>query len=142
MKKFPKLIKGGKHTDERGTLSFVNDFKLDEVQRFYTIEHHSTDIVRAWQGHKSEQKWFYVVSGSFKILSVEPDNWETPTGNEVVTEFLLDDQNSQVLHIPGGYANGFQALVPNSKMIVFSNFSTEQSTEDDFRFNPGQWGKW
>src|SRR5690606_20299776 len=141
-RKFPMLIKGGTHTDERGTLSFVNDFKLDEVQRFYTIEHHNTDVIRAWQGHKLENKWFYVVSGSFKILSVEVDNWETPSGNEEVMEFILDESNSQVLHIPGGYVNGFQALVPDSKMIVFSDFSTEQSKEDDFRFDKEQWYKW
>ena len=95
------LIHGGQHTDERGTVSFVNDFDMAPVKRFYIIEHPDTTIARAWQAHKKEQKWFYVVAGSFKVVLVKPDDWEKPSENDMVQEFILKSGMNQVLHIPG-----------------------------------------
>src|SRR5664279_4405999 len=109
------LIQGGQHTDERGTLCFFNDFDMAPVKRLYTIEHPDTGIARAWQAHKIEQKWFYVVTGSFKIVVLKPDNWEKPSENLPVKEFILQSGMNQVLYIPGGYANGFKALKAHSK---------------------------
>jgi dTDP-4-dehydrorhamnose 3,5-epimerase-like enzyme len=136
------LIKGGRHTDDRGTLSFFNDFDMAPVKRFYVIEHPDTTIVRAWQGHKIEQKWFYVITGSFKINVVKPDNWERPSENIIVKEFILGSDTNQVLHIPGGYANGFKALEAHSKLIVFSDLSTADAGKDDFRFDKSLWYDW
>jgi hypothetical protein len=53
----PTIITGGSHTDNRGTISFVNDFKFEGVERFYTIHHPNTKIIRAWQGHTQESKY-------------------------------------------------------------------------------------
>ncbi len=64
-KAVPLSIKGGRHIDERGTLTFFNNFDMSPVKRFYVIDHPDTTIVRAWQGHKVEQKWFYVVCRQF-----------------------------------------------------------------------------
>jgi dTDP-4-dehydrorhamnose 3,5-epimerase-like enzyme len=136
------LIKGDRHTDDRGTLSFFNDFDMAPVKRFYVIEHPDTTIVRAWQGHKIEQKWFYVITGSFKINVVKPDNWEKPSENIIVKEFILGSDTNQVLHIPGGYANGFKALEAHSKLIVFSDLSTADAGKDDFRFDKSLWYDW
>ena len=136
------LIKGGRHTDERGTLSFFNDFDMAPVKRFYVIEHPDTTIVRAWQAHKVEQKWFYVITGSFKINVVKPDNWEKPSEDLVVKEFILESGANQVLHIPGGCANGFKALEPHSKLIVFSDVSLADAGKDDFRFDESLWYDW
>jgi dTDP-4-dehydrorhamnose 3,5-epimerase-like enzyme len=136
------LIKGGRHTDDRGTLSFFNDFDMAPVKRFYVIEHPDTTIVRAWQGHKIEQKWFYVITGSFKINVVKPANWERPSENIIVKEFILGSDTNQVLHIPGGYANGFKALEAHSKLIVFSDLSTADAGKDDFRFDKSLWYDW
>lgn len=136
------LIQGGKHTDERGTLSFFNDFDMLPVKRFYVIEHPDTSIVRAWQAHKIEQKWFYVMAGSFKIVILKPDNWKNPSENVTVQEFILESGMNQVLHIPGGYANGFKALEAQSKLIVFSDFSIADAGKDDFRFNKILWYDW
>lgn len=138
----PRIIQGGQHTDERGTISFVNDFVLDEAKRFYIIEHKNTDIVRAWQGHKKEQKWFYVVSGSFKVVLVAPDNWEHPAPDLECKEFELRADNSQILHIPGGYASGFRALKPGSKLMIYSDASLSDSVADDFRYDKDKWYKW
>ncbi len=136
------LIQGAQHLDERGTLSFFNYFDMAPVKRLYVIEHPDTIIVRAWQAHKMEQKWFYVVEGSFKIVVLKLDNWEKPSKNLPVQEFILDSGMNRILHIPGGYANGFKALEAHSKLIVFSDFSIEDAGKDDFRFDRSLWYDW
>lgn len=138
----PILVNGGLHTDERGTLSFFNDFNMAPVKRFYVIDHPNTNIVRAWQGHKVEQKWFYVITGSFRINIVKPDNWESPSENIVVKEFILESATNQVLYVPGGYANGLKALKPHSKLIVFSDVSSADAGKDNFRFDKSLWYDW
>ena len=135
MDKLPEFIAGGLFTDERGSLSFVNDFNMQQVKRFYIIEHPDVKIVRAWQGHRREEKWFYVVQGSFMIAWVKIDNWEKPDSGQRADHTLLYSKQSEILHIPGGYANGFRALEPHSKLIVFSNFPVEESSSDDYRFS-------
>ena len=138
----PSLIQGGLHEDERGKLAFVNDFNLSQIKRYYIIEHKDVSVIRAWQGHKKEQKWFQVISGSFKIGLVQPDNWDNPSENLEVIELILNSNNNQVLHIPSNFANGFKALEANSRMIVFSDFSMEESANDNFRFESDKWLKW
>jgi dTDP-4-dehydrorhamnose 3,5-epimerase-like enzyme len=138
----PTIIQGGLHQDERGKLAFVNDFDLSQVKRYYIIEHNDVTVIRAWQGHKKEQKWFQVISGSFKIALVQPDNWGNPSENLEVKEFILDAKNNQVLHIPSNFANGFKALEENSRMIVFSDFSIAESSDDNYRFESNKWFDW
>ncbi len=92
-----------------GKLSFVNDFDLSQVKRYYIIEHTNVSVVRAWQGDKKEQKWFQVISGRFLVSLIQPDNWENPSGNIEPETFILEATENKVLHIPGGFANGFKA---------------------------------
>lgn len=141
MNRTPQFIPGGSHTDDRGTVSFANDFCLDNVKRLYHITHPDVNVVRAWQAHKVEQKWFYVVAGSFKIVVVQPDNWENPSSSLQSSEFCLNALNG-VLYVPGGYANGFKALGANSAMIVFSDFTIEESAGDNYRFDKKLWYNW
>tara|TARA_R110002124_G_scaffold170608_4_gene338200 strand:- start:8024 stop:8449 length:426 start_codon:yes stop_codon:yes gene_type:complete len=140
--KDPKIISGGIHSDERGSISFVNGFDFSEVKRFYNICHSTTEIIRAWQGHKEESKWFYVSSGSFKIVLVKIDDWALGIKANLPLEFHLDFSEPQILFIPGGYVNGFQATSPDSQLMVFSNFTMEESKNDDFRFEKDLWYKW
>jgi dTDP-4-dehydrorhamnose 3,5-epimerase len=135
----PEIIQGGTHNDARGKLTFFNDFNLKEVKRFYVIEHPDIEVVRAWQGHKIEQKWFYVLGGSFKVILLQPDHWEDPSETLPLNEFILKAADNQVLHIPGGFVNGFKALESNSKMMVFSDFSIEEAGSDDWRFEKEKW---
>lgn len=137
-----KIITGGTHTDDRGTLTFFNDLDMKRVRRFYQIDHPTTNIIRAWQAHQIEQKWFYVTRGSFKVVLVQPDHWEKPSPDLPYEEFILKSDAKQVLHIAGGQANGFQALEPHSRLIVFSNFSMKEAGTDDFRFDTSLWYKW
>ena len=65
------LIKGNEFIDERGALRFFNDFDMGKVVRFYEIAPANTEIIRAWQGHQHEKKWFYCLAGSFVINLVD-----------------------------------------------------------------------
>lgn len=138
----PQLIQGGSFADERGELRFVNDFNLSKVVRFYQVSHPSTDTVRAWQGHQYEQKWFYCLSGSFLVNLVEIDNWEKPSLELKAHTFELKADNPTVLHIPGGFANGFKALEENSVLMVYSNKSLKDSEKDSYRFDLSNWFNW
>lgn len=142
MKDQPQIIQGNIHEDERGKLFYANEFDLSDVKRYYIIEHPDTKIIRAWQAHQKEQKWFQVISGSFLVAVVQPDNWEKPSQKLEVRKFVLNANENQILHIPGNFANGFKALEKNSRMIVFSDFSLEESSKDNFRFDSKLWFDW
>ncbi len=136
------LIQGNTHADERGTLLFFNDFDMSAVKRFYTIEHPSTDTVRAWQGHKIETKWFHILQGSFSVILIKPDHWDNPSPKQVIEQFRIKQEDNLVLKIPGGYINGFKAMVPNSKLMVFADATIVESKQDDFRFDKTLWYDW
>lgn len=57
----PQLLKGGLAVDDRGTVSFVNDFNFADVKRFYIVENHKQGFVRAWHAHRNESKYVMVV---------------------------------------------------------------------------------
>lgn len=57
-------------------------------------------------------------------------------------EFMLSENENKILCIPGGYVSGFQANESKSKMIVFSDFSLEESLNGDFRFDKSLWYNW
>lgn len=136
----PYLIEGGEHQDERGRITFVNDFTFEKVNRFYIIENRDTDFIRAWQGHPTEHKMFFVIRGSFEIAWVEIDNWQDPSPSLLAESVVMTEETSQVLVIPPGHANGLKALENNSKMMVFSEFRLEQSVDEKIRF-PSHWWK-
>ncbi len=52
----PQLMKGGLAADERGSVSFVNDFDFKDVKRFYIIKNISIDFKRGFHGHMKEEK--------------------------------------------------------------------------------------
>lgn len=119
------IINGNNHTDSRGTVRFVNDFDMNRVVRMYCIEP-KLRVIRAWQGHKKETKWFYAAKGSFLVKTVHMDTSEKK-------EYHLKDTESKVLEISGGHYNGFEALEVGSVLMVFSGFGLEESKGDDFR---------
>lgn len=137
-----EIITGKQHIDVRGILNFFNDFDMNLVKRMYTIEHPDINIVRAWQGHKIETKWFLVLTGAFKIVLVKPNNWVLPDANADYQEYILHSNISQILKIPGGHASGFKAIEPGSKLMIFSDLDTEESLDDDYRFDKKLWYNW
>lgn len=140
--KLAEVVKGGIHSDERGTISFVNDFDLKNIRRFYTIEPANINVIRAWQGHQKESKWFYCIAGAFIVKLIKIDNWDKPSLDLEYESFNLTAEKSQVLSIPPGYANGFRALRQNSKLLVFSDLTLQEAKDDNFRFQPNYWFDW
>lgn len=117
------IIKGGLHIDDRGKMTYINDFDLSITKRFYTIQHTNTEVIRAWQGHKIETKWFYVIKGTFKIAKVKINDWDHTKNNVEVTDYILSEKDPEILQIEPRYANGFKALEPGSILTIYSNLS-------------------
>ena len=138
----PSIITGGVHEDNRGRITFVNDFNFNDVKRFYTIQNNSIKIVRAWQGHKFENKYFFVTFGSFLICGVKIDDWENPSKDLPVEKFIISAKVSQILTIPAGYANGIKALEENSELMIFSSNTLKDTRDEDYRFDANLWFDW
>jgi dTDP-4-dehydrorhamnose 3,5-epimerase-like enzyme len=133
------LIVGNRHEDTRGNLLFVNDFDLQQVRRFYVIIPSDTVSIRAWQGHKTEQKWFFCTQGCFTINYVQPDDWVNPSGSELVTKVVLEANIPRVLHLTGGFVTGIKANTSGAILTVFSDVDLAISKADDYRFRPETW---
>ena len=134
-----KVIEGGLHQDSRGIVSFVNDFDMTAIKRFYQIKQSNTELIRAWQGHQKESKWFHCVEGSFTINYIQPDSWGIPSGKEPVNHTELNNHSPKILHIPSGYVTGIKANIPDSILMVYSDFTLSESQSDDFRFDINTW---
>jgi dTDP-4-dehydrorhamnose 3,5-epimerase-like enzyme len=129
----PTLTSGNCHQDQRGQLSYNNDFDTSGIKRMYVIENHSVDFVRAWQGHKIEQRWFSAVQGRFKIQLISIDNWDMPSENLPRIEYHLHSEKLDILHIPAGYISSIQALEEKSKLLVMSDYHLGE-IRDEFRY--------
>lgn len=138
----PFFIQGGFHEDERGRLNFFNEFDFSHIKRMYYTEHFSTSVIRAWQAHKIECRWFLCVQGSFTVKLVKIDDFETPANTLKVQDFELNDKESSILYIPKGYANGFQAQEDNSKLMIFSDYVFGVNPNDQVRFDKNKWTTW
>ena len=130
-----ELIKGKSHSDDRGTVTFNNDFDMTEIKRMYVIKNKNVNIFRAWQAHKIEEKYFKCIRGSVKIMVVKLDNFSSPSRELIPSIFILKSQNNEILKVPGGYANGIQSVEKDSELLVFSNLDLESAKEDQYSFN-------
>ena len=142
MSEQPKIINGGIFSDKRGYMRFVNDFNLKDIKRFYTIKHSDTYVVRAWQGHQFEKKYFYPISGSFVVAWVKIDDFKNPSNNLVSDYHILSDSKSEIISIPKGYANGLKALEPNSEIMIFSDMNLKESVNEKIRYPAENWLDW
>ena len=137
-----KVIKGGLSTDDRGEVSFVNDFKFKDVKRFYCVQNHKSGFIRAWHAHKKEAKYVSVISGSALIGAVKIDDWENPSKDNQTFRYILSSKQPSILYIPQGYANGFMSLNNDTILIFYSTTSLEESLDDDYRFDSRFWDIW
>lgn len=135
----PEVIQGGNFSDQRGTVSYVNDFSFNNIERFYIITNSDENPIRAWQGHKLDSKNFYCVSGSFKIHFVKIDNWENPSKDLTIETVEVSEFDSKIVYIPAGYANAVESLEKNSKLISFSTLPLSNVKEDDTRYPADYW---
>lgn len=130
----PKTINGSSHSDERGTLRFNNSFDATNIKRMYVIENKDTTFVRAWQGHRIEQRWFSVLQGSFKIELIAIDQWENPSKKLQAEVYIISSDTFDVLHVPKGYVSSIQSLEEGSKLLVMSDFFLGE-IQDEYRFD-------
>ena len=128
-----KYFTGGLAVDDRGSVSFVNDFNFNNVKRFYTVENHKRDFTRAWHAHKKEAKYVMVIKGSAIVGAVKIDDWDNPSKTTEVNRFILSEKNPSILYIPNGFANGFKSLTDDTKIVFFSTSTLEDSLGDDIR---------
>jgi dTDP-4-dehydrorhamnose 3,5-epimerase len=134
------MWEGGLAVDDRGTVSFVNEFKFENVRRFYKVENFSRDVIRAFHGHLKEGKYIHVVTGSIILAAVPLDNVAAPDKQAKLSRFVLSARRPCVLHIPAGYAHGYRALENGSQILFFSTATLEESKGDDYRFPADYWG--
>ncbi|MRX67927.1 dTDP-4-dehydrorhamnose 3,5-epimerase [Flavobacterium resistens] len=135
----PKVIQGGNFSDHRGTISYVNDFSFQDIERFYIISNSDENPIRAWQGHKLDAKNFYCLSGTFKIHFVKIDDWENPSKNLKIETIFVSEADSKIVHIPAGYANAIESLDSNSKLMSFSTLPLSDVKDDDIRYPADYW---
>lgn len=135
-------IDGGLAVDDRGQVSFVNDFDFLEVKRFYMVSNHKAGFIRAWHAHKKEAKYVLVVTGAAVVGAVKIDDWDKPSKKSEVHRYVLSEKKPAVLYIPAGYANGFMSLTKDAQIIFFSTSSLEDSLNDDIRYDSRYWDIW
>lgn len=138
----PFIISGDTFTDHRGELEFYNDFDMSTIKRMYFTEHFDTNVIRAWQGHRIESRWFKCVKGRFIVKLVQIGDWESPSDNLKVYEYQLSSDKQEILYVPNGFANGFKATGSNSKLMIMSNYKLNEIEDDQVRFDQNKWTKW
>lgn len=125
------LIQGGLVKDERGQIRFVNNFDMSSVKRFYIIRNADVDLIRGWRVHQIEQRWFYVLSGSFSIDIVNVGLCKSASCDLPVQKEILKADDGKVLHLTKGYGTAIQALEPGSELLVFGDHKIEHAPFDD-----------
>lgn len=138
----PTLYEGFNYVDDRGILSGCNAIDMSQLKRFYVIENHESRFVRAWHGHRFETKVFYCLSGAFLIGTVKIEDFKKPDSKSKAKLFTLSSIRPQILVVPGGYANGLMNLTEDSKLMVISDRSLEESAKDDYRYKFDYWNVW
>jgi dTDP-4-dehydrorhamnose 3,5-epimerase len=130
-----KIINGGLSVDDRGSVTFVNDFDFSDVKRFYVVENHRAGFIRAWHGHKKEGKYVFVVKGTALVGAVD-------MSSDAPGKYILSDRNPKILYIPPGHANGFKTLEEDTRIIFYSTSTLQDSLGDDIRFPFDKWNIW
>jgi len=129
----PSLIKGSSFTDSRGILYYNNTFDSSAIKRIYIIQNSSVNVIRAWQGHKVEQRWFSALQGKFEIHLIKIDNWKTPSKDLQSIKYDLSSDKMNILHIPSGYVSSIRSKELDSKLLAMSNYRTGE-IKDEYRY--------
>lgn len=126
------VTKGGMASDHRGSIRFVNEFDMTQVKRFYIIENKDAELIRGWRAHRIEQRWFYVLSGSFILDLIKIDDWDDVSADLPIERRVMHVEDKQVVHVPAGYGTAFQALEEGAELLVFADYGIEHAVKDDY----------
>lgn len=130
----PSIITGNCFVDDRGKLLYNNSFNANSVKRIYVIENKDTTFIRAWRGHRIEQRWFTAITGNFEVKLIAVDNWDNPSKTLQPLTFDLSPEKMDILHIPGGYLSNIQAKTDGAKLLVMANYMLGE-VKDEYRFD-------
>jgi len=153
----PCIVEGGLAVDDRGQITFANDFDMTPVKRFYQVHNHNPECVRAWHGHQHEGKYVYVAQGAILVgtVSMTPamlanaksymasgDSRRVAIELPWATRWVLSSAKPQLLWIPPGFFNGWQDLDCDSIVMFFSTSTLAESKGDDYRLPWDYWDCW
>ncbi len=127
------LLEGERYEDERGIITYNNDFDASAVKRIYTIENKNTALIRGWQGHRIERRWFAAIQGSFEISVIQIDDFQNPSKDLTVMKHHLTEETLTYLHVPGGCITAIQASEEGSKLLVLADYAIGE-IQDEYRF--------
>jgi dTDP-4-dehydrorhamnose 3,5-epimerase len=135
--------------DDRGYVSFWNDFNLQEksIKRFYIVENHKSDYIRAWHGHKEEEKYIFCLQGACEIVSFYKEDWDIYNNQNPIPvyfssslcdisyfsaykKYFLSDKSVSYVHVDKNSIHGIKTLRPDTKLIIFSTMTIEESKAD------------
>ena len=136
----PLIITGNCSTDDRGKLLYNNSFNASEIKRIYVIENKDTAFIRAWRGHRIEQRWFSAITGNFEVKLIAVDSWDNPTKTLQQLVFELSSERMDVLHIPAGYISSIQAKTAGAKLLVMADYMLGE-VKDEYRFDTDYFNK-
>jgi len=123
-----KLIQGietrklEKHADERGFLCELLRKDWDLLEQFsmvyFSITH--PNVVRAWHRHPKTKQidCICIIQGMAKIVIY--DDREGSSTKGIFNEYIIGEDNMQLLKIPGECWHGFKAL--GTKPVILLNF--------------------
>jgi dTDP-4-dehydrorhamnose 3,5-epimerase len=140
----PVLLQGKVSVDNRGCISFVNDFDMSDVKRFYIVKNHQPNFIRAWHAHRRERKYVMAIRGAAIVVAIPLSELEVVNnhfpedmmdGMYNFTQATLSGGSPAIFCIPPGYGNGFKTLTPDTELIFFSSATLEESKNDDIRFS-------
>lgn len=134
------LSEGKKYQDERGIITFNNNFDVSSIKRIYTIENHSIEFIRGWQGHEIEQRWFACMKGIFEISVIEVDDFINPSRNVAIQKYTLTDEVLTYLHIRAGCITAIQSKTENSKLLILADHKLGE-INDEYRFDLNYFNK-
>lgn len=121
------MIEGKNFVDDRGMLTFFNDFDFSDIKRMYLVRNHNAGFIRAWHGHKRESKYITVIKGAAIVaatpMSIHDDSFRV----------TLSEYDPKILIVPPNYYNGFKTLTDDTIIQFFSTKTLEESQEDDYR---------
>jgi dTDP-4-dehydrorhamnose 3,5-epimerase len=128
-----------KHADERGFLCELlrKDWKPNEefVMTYFSLTY--PGIVRAWHRHLKTKQIdnMCIIQGMAKIV-VYDDRKDSPTKG-TINEFIIGEDNMQLIRIPGDCWHGFKAL--GTKPVILLNFPNKlynYENPDEERISP------
>lgn len=130
----PHAQEGKIFIDDRGAFAPFIDGENIPLKRIYYVVNPSRGIVRGFHFHEKEWKYFTIIQGSAKFIALNPDN------SEEKFTFASSSRKPNIVIIPPGYANGWISLEDNTILLCASTATTQESIEDDKRYDPYTWG--